>query len=581
MPAVRCADAGQPMARVRPGDPGWPKTADWDRLRHALGGRLITVRSPLEACRSDPSSTECAQILSQLKNPFYLGDEPGLTQTLGWVDAWTSRPSMYAVAAESTADVVAAVNFARARNLRLVVKGGGHSYQGTSNAPDSLLIWTRAMRAITLHDAFVGSGCDGRQPPAPAVTIEAGALWGHVYDAVAAKAGRYVQGGGCLSVGVAGLILSGGFGSLSKAFGMAAASLIEAEIVTADGAVLTVNACVHPDLFWALKGGGGGSFGAVTRVTLRTHTLPEVIGAALMSITARSDDAFRRLVGRALDFYRGSLLNPHWGEQMAFRPDNTFAVAMVFQGLSRDAAQSVWRPFLDWVASAPEDFVMGSGPTFLALPGREFWNPSTLVGVPGVVVADDRPNAPPDNIFYAGDQGQAGQILHAYQSTWLPASLLDDIDRLSDALFSASRHWGVALHLNKGLAGASPEVLAGARNTAMNPVVADSFALLIAGAEGQPAFAGIAGHEPDVAAAQRQAAALARAMDEIRKLVPQAGSYVSESDFFELDWRESFWGPHYRRLLAVKDRYDPDGLFIVHHGVGSERWSPDGFTRID
>ena len=75
---------------------------------------------------------------------YYLGDEVGLTQTLGWVGAWTSQPSAYAVAARTTADVVAAVNFARQNNLRLVVKGGGHSYQGTSNAADSLLIWTRA-----------------------------------------------------------------------------------------------------------------------------------------------------------------------------------------------------------------------------------------------------------------------------------------------------------------------------------------------------------------------------------------------------------------------------------------------------
>ena len=85
-----------------------------------------------------PASAACAQIFKDLKNPYYLGDEIGLTQSLGWVDAWTSRPSVYAVAAETTEDIVAAVNFAREHNLRVVVKGGGHSYQGTSNAPDSL-----------------------------------------------------------------------------------------------------------------------------------------------------------------------------------------------------------------------------------------------------------------------------------------------------------------------------------------------------------------------------------------------------------------------------------------------------------
>ncbi|HZU90470.1 MAG TPA: FAD-binding protein [Stellaceae bacterium] len=85
-----------------------------------------------------------------------------MTQTTGWVDAWTLQPSAYAVVAETTADVSAAVDFARQHNLRLVVKGGGHSYLGTSNAPDSLLIWTRRINRIAAHDAFVARGCAGR-----------------------------------------------------------------------------------------------------------------------------------------------------------------------------------------------------------------------------------------------------------------------------------------------------------------------------------------------------------------------------------------------------------------------------------
>jgi FAD/FMN-containing dehydrogenase len=69
-------------------------------------------------------------------------------------------------------------------------------------------------------------------------------------------------------------------------------------------------------------------------------------------------------------------------------------------------------------------------------------------------------------------------------------------------------------------------------------------------------------------------------MAELRKVVPEPGSYVSESDFFEKQWQRAFWGGNYGRLLSIKNKYDPDGLFIVHHGVGSEAWSADGFTRL-
>jgi hypothetical protein len=69
-------------------------------------------------------------------------------------------------------------------------------------------------------------------------------------------------------------------------------------------------------------------------------------------------------------------------------------------------------------------------------------------------------------------------------------------------------------------------------------------------------------------------------MDQLRKVVPDAGSYVSESNFFDPAWQRSFWGQNYPRLRTVKAKYDPAGLFFVHHGVGSEEWSADGFERL-
>lgn len=569
------AIAAPARSRVRPGEPGWPSADQWAELGKAVGGRLSKVASPWTAACAD--SAACADLFKSLRNPFVINEHPALTQTLGWTDAWTSRPSAYAVAAETSADVAAAVDFARRHNLRLVVKGGGHSYLGGSNAPDSLLIWTKPMRAIALHEAFVPQGC--RVAPQPAVSLGAGCMWLEAYDAVTTKAGRYVQGGGCTTVGVAGLVQGGGFGSFSKGFGTGAAGLLEAEVVTADGKVRIANACTNPDLFWALKGGGGGTFGVVTRLTLKTHELPKTFGAVNTTITAASDAAYRELVDRVLAFYRESLMNPHWGEQIRFTPGRRVAVSMVFQGLEKAEAERTWKPFFDALAARPDDYAVLK-PDILALPARLFWNGAVLKSVPGVVKVDDRPNAPAGNFLWAGDAGQVGQVIHAYQSAWLSQGLLEPARRaaLVEALVHAASS-GVSLHFNKGLAGAPADALARSRDTATNPAVLDAFALAIAGAGEGPAYPGVPGHEPDLARGRRNAERVRTAMAPLLALPAKPASYISETDYFEPEWQTAFWGEHYARLKAVKRRYDPDGLFFVHHSVGSEAWRGDGFTR--
>lgn len=573
-----------PVKRVRPGDAGWPSTTSWEQLNKQVNGRLIKITSPLSACKTTTETTACKEVFASLKNPYYLGDEPALTQTSGYLDAWESAPSQYAVAAETTADIAAAVNFAREHNLRLVIKGGGHSYQGTSNCADSLLIWTRKMNHIVIHDHFAVQGGPGKQALQPAVTVEAGAIWMQAYNAVTTKGGRYVQGGGCTTVGVAGLIQSGGFGSLSKYYGMAAAGLLEAEVVTAEGKVRIVNEYNYPDLFWALKGGGGGSMCVVTKLTLRTRELPEFFGVVFGRIKARNNDAFKKLLTYTVNFYQQHLFNPVWGEQIRFYGDNSLHINMMFAGLTQQQAIESWQPLINWVNSLPQDFSWEQPLMALALPARHLWDVTFLKKyAPNEIITDDRPGAPEENVYWASGKEEAGQFLLAYHSTWLPEELLQKNKQhlLVDALFAASRYWTVSLHFNKGLAGAHAEDIQAARNTATNPAVLHAFALaIIAGENTEPKFISIKGHEPDLTKARQQADRINKASAELRKIVPNAGSYVSESNYFEQLWQQSFWGANYAQLLTIKNKYDPNGLFFVHHGVGSETWSKDGFTKL-
>jgi FAD/FMN-containing dehydrogenase len=561
--------------RVRPGAPGWPGDAQWQALNREVGGRLSVPRSPF---LGDVATR--AEAMAQLKNPYYIGDQAALTQTSGYYGAWNSRPSAWALAAESAEDVAAAVTFANRHGVRLVVKGGGHSYQGTSCAPDSLLVWTRRMNRVDMHDAFVPSGAAPGTRALPAVSIGAGAMWIDAYDAVTTRGGRYVQGGGCTTVGVAGLVTGGGFGSFSKRFGTAASNLLEAEVVTADGRIRVVNAFRDPELFWALKGGGGGGVGVVTRLTLRTHDLPDTFGALFGAIRADSDEAYRALAAEALRFYRDALCNPHWGEQIAFRGERSMQVTMVFQGLDQAEAEAVWAPFVAWVKARPA-YTFLKPLQAMAMPARHFWDAAFFrEHAPDLIVSDARDGAPRDHILWKGDQAQVGWFIHGYASTWLPSRLLGDSERTSAAaaICDAAAHMDVELHFNKGLFGAPADAIAASKDTATNPAVLDGFALALIGNAGDPAYEGL-GTRVDESGARRGADRVKAAYDRLAKAVPHGGAYVSESDYFQRDWQQAFWGTNYRRLAAAKRRYDPDGLFIVHHGVGSEDWSADGFTR--
>jgi FAD/FMN-containing dehydrogenase len=572
--------ASAPTCRCTPDKPCWPSQADWQRFGSSLQGKLEQPQSPLATCRTDAAGAACAAALKNARNPFYLEDQVGGTQSAGWLGAWTAAQSAYAVVAEDARDVAAAVSFARQRKLRLVIKGTGHDYLGRSSAPDSLLVWTHKMRRVTTHDAFVPRGCPEARTGSPAVTLEAGTRWLEAYQEVTLKRGRYVQGGGCTSVGAAGgFMQGGGFGSWSKKFGIAAASMLEAEVVIADGRMLVANGCQNQDLFWALRGGGGGTFGVVTRVTLATHALPDWFGAVDGSIAAKDDAAFRQLLERFLLFYRESLNNDRWGEQVRIRRNNTLQLSMVFQGMPAKEAQRVWQPFRDWLDKSPGAFTVKAD--FFEIPGNRMWDDAYFnEHFPGAIQMDQRPDGPGPRFWWAGDAEQVSMFWYSQQSRWVPIEFFDPAHAkaFAETLFEASRHWSVGLHFNKGQAGASAEAVRRGRETPMNPAVFDAAALVIIGA-GSLAVPGMPGHEPDAAEGDHAKAEVLAAMKIIREATPGTGSYVNETDYFEPDWQRSFWGENYPRLLQIKQKYDPEGLFFCHHCVGSEQWTSDGLCK--
>ncbi|MEV0953847.1 FAD-binding oxidoreductase [Promicromonospora sp. NPDC050249] len=176
----------------------------------------------------------------------------------------------------SAADVAECLRFAQAHGIPPAVRSGGHSYTGWSSGNGRLVIDVRRMDDITVHPGVAHIG--------------AGARLGEVYAALA-EHGVTISGGTCPSVGVSGLTLGGGHGLLSRAYGLSCDNLVEATVVTADGAVRTCSAEQEPDLFWALRGAGNGSLGVVTELCLSTHAVHESSSADLAWPWSRAADA--------------------------------------------------------------------------------------------------------------------------------------------------------------------------------------------------------------------------------------------------------------------------------------------------
>jgi FAD/FMN-containing dehydrogenase len=186
-----------------------------------------------------------------------------------------------AVSCRTTAEVVNAVKLARDRGLRVAVRGGGHSIAGLSTIDGGMLIDLAPMNGVEVD------------PERKIAKVGGGALWSDV-DQETQKHGLATPGGVVSDTGVAGLTLGGGYGWLRRKFGLSCDNLLEAEIVCADGEVRTVSADSHPDLYWAIRGGGG-NFGVVTSFTFQLHEVgPEVAFAATFYPVEETAEVLRR-----------------------------------------------------------------------------------------------------------------------------------------------------------------------------------------------------------------------------------------------------------------------------------------------
>ena len=239
----------------------------------------------------------------------------------------------------------------------------------------------------------------------------------------------------------------------------------------------------------------------------------------------------------------------------------------------------MWQPLLESVARRRQDCSVDVRAAEdrrrrrRATSGRRRWS-KRLLGF--IRQHDDRPARRRATSSGPATRDRPARSCTRYRSGWLPARLLDDGERpgLSQGLFAASRHGRLALHLNKGLAGAPPDRIGGGEGHGDQSGGARRLRAW-SSAPRRPTrrIRACADTSPTRAAAGRRSTGRTPPWMLCAVACP-SGRYVSESDYFEPGWQDAFWGANYPRLLAVKDRYDPQGLFTVHHGVEANAGLP-------
>ncbi|EFY84258.1 FAD binding domain-containing protein [Metarhizium acridum CQMa 102] len=172
---------------------------------------------------------------------------------------------------------------ARRHNVRLVVKSTGHDYLGRSIASGALSIWTHYLNRIAYHTGQFKLNGSGKAIPGDAVTVGGGTEMYDIYSATD-KHNHTIVGGGGKSVGISGYVSGGGHSILAPRFGLAADQVLEMQVVTPGGEILTVNEDRNADLFWALRGGGGSTFGVITSITLKAHPSPRMFAISFMAL---------------------------------------------------------------------------------------------------------------------------------------------------------------------------------------------------------------------------------------------------------------------------------------------------------
>ncbi|KAF1831498.1 FAD binding domain protein [Decorospora gaudefroyi] len=522
-----------------PNEPCWPTPQEWSTLNTTLQGRLIPT-TPIGTPCHHPFYNEplCTTLQSTYTDPTTHFQTSSSPMAPFWANrscdpfaapatpCKTGTYVAYAVRVESVSDITATLAFVRAKNIRLVIRNTGHDYLGKSTGKAALALWMHHLRGFDVLDAYTSQAYTGK-----AVKIAAGMM----SDEVSARAhahGLTVVGGNCASIGLAGgYTQGGGLGLLTSRYGFGADQVLEWEVVRVDGGELVkATPRVNPDLYWALSGGGGGTFGIVVSMTVKAY--PEERSAAANLSFSSS--------GVALDVFYGAVaafqnclpaLSEAGGVAIYVVQGTVFALSpAMLPGGSKESLDALIEPALVKLRSLNMSYAYTS-----------MESPSYHEAYHAMV-------SPSETAYF-----QIG-------SRVLPQhTLTENSHQLTQAIRKVNSYGaGVG-----GLSFQAPNPNKPTRRNSVNPKFRSSAVSVTVGT-----IWSNTDWDLNLANQELMTNVLIPAIDRVAP--GWSTAYLNEVDHQEPEWQKVIYGDTYSRLLSLKTKFDPDHILWGRTAVGSE-----------
>jgi FAD/FMN-containing dehydrogenase len=496
-------------------------------------------------CNSNPPNINaCIIATAQWTNASWRGDQAGAMQNENWENSSCSislnsstcnqgSVPVLGVNATLPEHVQATLQLVNIYNLRLVMKTTGHDYMGRSTAAGSLLLWLHYMKNMTLIGNF--SLCTG-ESISNVIRLGAGVQWGEVYSWLAPYNLTAIGGASGTVGSTGGYLQGGGHGPLTRWKGLAVDQVIEFDVVMADGRRETVNTCENTDLFWALRGGGAGTFAVVLSVVLQTYPTPSLIGS-IQYISASNETRYSNFVHNFVQLLP-TLADVGWAGYF-YLSGTGILIAFFLPNGDINVANAT----ISQLTNNYGDFNMSQQLISFAS-FNDFYatvlKPSNPTG--GNVLLGSR--LIPENII----RNQSNQVADTF-------------------LQINGQEGGIVIgHLVAG-----GQVSNTSQNNSVNPAWRTALLHMV-----------YAQSWPDGTSIEDQQKLAVHVTEQVEILQTvaggsQSGAYMNEADPNEPDWQQKFFGTMeiYNRLKSIKNTVDPNGLFVCKDCVGSDDWTAD------